>query len=38
MNIGIFYLSRTGNTKKFAEAIANLTKASIFDITKTEPA
>lgn len=38
MNIGIFYLSRTGNTKRFAEAIANLTKAPIFDITTTEPA
>ncbi len=37
MNIGIFYLSRTGNTKRFAQAIAEVTKASLYDIASTEP-
>ncbi len=37
MNIGIFYLSRTGNTKRFAQAIADLTKAEMFDLTTTQP-
>ncbi len=37
MNIGIFYISRTGNTKRFAQAIAEVTKASLYDITATEP-
>ena len=37
MNTGIFYLSRTGNTKRFAQAIAEVTKASLYDIASTEP-
>jgi flavodoxin len=37
MNTGIFYLSRTGNTKRFAQAIADLTKAQMFDLTTTQP-
>lgn len=36
MNTGIFYLSRTGNTKRFAQAIAELTKAPLNDIASTE--
>jgi len=38
MNIGIFYLSRTGNTKRFAQAIAELTKASLNDVLSTDAA
>ncbi|XHH10322.1 MAG: flavodoxin family protein [Candidatus Bathyarchaeia archaeon] len=37
MNTAIFYMSRTGNTKRFAQAIADQTKAPIHDITITEP-
>lgn len=37
MNIGIFYLSRTGNTKHFAQAIADATKAPLYDLTSTQP-
>ncbi len=37
MNTGIFYISRTGNTKRFAQAIAEVTKGSLYDITATEP-
>jgi flavodoxin len=33
----VLYFSRTGNTKRFAEAIANQTQASIFDIATSEP-
>ena len=36
MNIGIFYLSRTGNTKRFAQAIAELTNASLNDALSTD--
>ena len=37
MNTGIFYMSRTGNTKLFAQAIADQTKAPLYDITATQP-
>ncbi len=37
MNTGIFYMSRTGNTKRFAQAIADQTKAPLHDITATQP-
>jgi flavodoxin len=33
----VLYFSRTGNTKRFAEAIAELTKAPIFDIASSKP-
>jgi flavodoxin len=37
MNPCILYFSRTGNTKKLAEAIAEMTKAPIFDLASAEP-
>lgn len=37
MNTAVFYMSRTGNTKRFAQAIADLTKASLYDITAVQP-
>ena len=37
MKTCILYFSRTGNTKRLAEAIAESTKAPIFAITSTEP-
>jgi flavodoxin len=33
----VLYFSRTGNTKRLAEAIADMTKAPIFDIASSEP-
>jgi len=36
MKIAVYYLSRTGNTKRFAEAISKLLKVPIFDITSVE--
>lgn len=33
----VLYFSRTGNTKRLAEAIADLTKAPIFDVGSSEP-
>jgi flavodoxin len=33
----VLYLSRTGNTRRLAEAISDLLKAPIFDLTKSEP-
>lgn len=33
----ILYFSLTGNTKRFAEAIAELTKAPLLEITTSEP-
>jgi flavodoxin len=36
MNTAVFYISRTGNTKRFAQAIADQTKSSIYDITATQ--
>ena len=38
MKACVFYISRTGNTKRLAEAISNLLEAPIFDIsTAPEP-
>jgi flavodoxin len=37
MNPCVVYFSRTGNTKRLAEAIADLTKAPLFSITSSEP-
>jgi flavodoxin len=34
----VLYVSRTGNTRRLAEAISELLEAPIFDITKSEPA
>jgi flavodoxin len=37
MNPGVFFISHTGNTKRFAEAIAEKLKAPLFDIATTSP-
>ena len=37
MNPSVVYFSRTGNTKRFAQAIADMAKAPIFDLTSTQP-
>jgi len=37
MKTCVLYFSRTGNTKRLAEAIAELTKAPAFDIASSEP-
>lgn len=37
MNACIVYFSRTGNTKRFAQAIADQVKAPIFDLASTQP-
>jgi flavodoxin len=37
MNACVLYFSRTGNTKRLAEAIAETVKAPIFNIASTEP-
>jgi len=37
MKTAVYYLSRTGNTKRFAEAISELLKVPIFDIALVEP-
>jgi flavodoxin len=37
MNPCIFYFSRTGNTKRLAEAIAKQTNAPLFDIASAQP-
>ena len=37
MNPCVVYFSRTGNTKRLAEAIADLLKAPIFSITSSSP-
>jgi flavodoxin len=37
MKAAVFYLSRTGNTKRFAEAISELLKVPSFDITSLQP-
>ncbi len=37
MKTAIFYLSRTGNTKRFAEAISESLKAPLFDVTSIKP-
>jgi flavodoxin len=38
MNAAVVYFSRTGNTKRLAEAIADTAKASIFELSQAEPA
>ena len=37
MNACVVYFSRTGNTKRLAQAIADTVKAPIFDIASTQP-
>lgn len=37
MKTCVVYFSRTGNTKRLAQAIAESTNASIFDISSSEP-
>jgi flavodoxin len=37
MNTAILYFSRTGNTKRFAEAIGEFMEAPVFDIATTAP-
>ena len=37
MNTCIVYFSRTGNTKRLAQAIADTAKAPIYDIASTQP-
>jgi flavodoxin len=37
MKTCVLYCSHTGNTKRFAEAIADLLKAPVFDVTTSEP-
>jgi flavodoxin len=37
MKTCVLYFSRTGNTKRMAEAIATSTKATAFDINSSEP-
>ena len=37
MNACVVYFSRTGNTKRFAQAIAETAKAPLFDISTTQP-
>ena len=37
MNPCVVYFSRTGNTKRLAQAIAETVKAPIFDIASTQP-
>jgi flavodoxin len=37
MNICVAYFSRTGNTKRVAEALASATNAKLLDITQTQP-
>jgi len=37
MKTCVLYFSRTGNTKRLAEAISDLAKAPIFDIASSEP-
>jgi flavodoxin len=36
MNTCVLYFSRTGNTKRLAQAIADLAKAPIYDLTSVE--
>ena len=37
MNTCVVYFSRTGNTKRLAQAIVETTKAPIFDLLSTQP-
>ena len=38
MKTAVFYFSRTGNTKRFAEAISESLKVPLFDIASVQPA
>ena len=38
MKTAVFYFSRTGNTKRFAEAISESLKIPLFDIASVQPA
>ncbi len=38
MNAAVVYFSRTGNTKRFAEAIAQTAQASLYDLDSVDPA
>jgi flavodoxin len=38
MKTAVFYFSRTGNTKRFAEAISEALKIPLFDIASVQPA
>ena len=38
MKTAVFYLSRTGNTKRFAETISESLKVPLFDVTTFQPA
>ena len=38
MNAVVVYFSRTGNTKRLAQAIADTAKAPIFELSQAEPA
>jgi flavodoxin len=38
MNSVVVYFSRTGNTKRLAQAIADTAKAQIFELSQAEPA
>jgi flavodoxin len=37
MNSAVVYFSRTGNTKKFAEALAQAANATLYDLASTQP-
>jgi flavodoxin len=37
MNAAVVYFSRTGNTKRLAQAIADTAKAPIFELSEAEP-
>ncbi len=37
MNVCVVYFSRTGNTKRLAQAIADATKAPIYDLASAQP-
>jgi flavodoxin len=37
MNTCVVYFSRTGNTKRLAQAIADTTKATLYDMSTTQP-
>jgi flavodoxin len=37
MNAAVVYFSRTGNTKRLAQAIADTAKAPIFELSQAEP-
>ena len=37
MNAAVVYFSRTGNTKRLAEALADTAKAPVFELSQAEP-